>query len=382
MANYDNSSFNRFDSTLPSFTSLQLLSSDLLSTISNEYIKSMITRSAVLKQFLAQDSDSNSSSHSESVKSESEDSNHSYKPPTSTRTFLSEPKMEEANAALAAPLRKKLERIQNKTVRCKDRLSRQRDQENPATSDSEILKDMQSQLEMHQKEHDRLSEELYEIETNPTAINDDETKSDEFDQNMLAAVRDLRYLMSQRSIYSNIQSLESVMRGLTAAYDASPENDHSVAMTRLLLKTKDLEGDLHLSLMAEEEELRGRANAIIERSYTLQGRVSGVRISYVKPPSKGTTATKSNVKLKYIDIPSFSGKTEDWLPFKRLFFKAVHLNEELDDDTKLTYLVQTLGSRQISQREWMRKEPTRRFSRSLMRSMTSLGGCTVGIVRP
>ena len=163
-----------------------------------------------------------------------------------------------------------------------------------------------------------------------TAITNDETRADEFDQNMLAAVRDLKYLMSQRSIYSNTQAVESAIRGLTAAYDSSPANDHSGAMTRLLLKTKDLEGDLHLSLMAEEEELRGRANTVIERSYILQSRVAGVKVTDVKPVVKGTS--KSNVKLKHIDIPSFSGKTEDWLPFKRLFFKAVHLNEDLDDE--------------------------------------------------
>ena len=296
----------------------------------------MLTRSAVRKQYLEENSNTTISvNQSDSSQEESENSQH-----TSLWTFASNSRMEEATAALAAPLRKRLERVQGKVVRCKDKLSRQRDQENPAASDFETLKEAQSMLEHHQKEHEKLSTELYEVETNPTAIADDELKADECESNMSMAVRDCRYLLSQRSISSNIQSLESVIRGLTAAYEASPENDHSVALNRVLLKTKDLENDLHFSLMTEEEELRGRGNSMLERAYAIQGRVAGVKPSEIKPIIKGSS--KSNVKLKYIDIPSFSGKTEDWLPFKRLFFKAVHQNEDLDDDTRLTYLVQAM----------------------------------------
>ena len=101
----------------------------------------MITRRAKLQRLLALDSsDRKSICQGESSQSDSTEVNSNYQPLTSTRTFLSEPMMEEANAALAAPLRKKLERLQGKTVRCKDRLGRQRDQENPAASDYEVLK--------------------------------------------------------------------------------------------------------------------------------------------------------------------------------------------------------------------------------------------------
>ena len=281
-----------------------------------------------------------SNSPSEDHQSESEDSNLSYKPPTSLRIFLSEPRMEEANAALAAPLRKKLERIQSKTARSKEKLSRQRDQDTPSTSNYEILKDSLAQLEIYQKEHNRLGEELFEMETNPTAIGEDELKADEFEQDISTAIRDCQHLMSQRTVYRDTLALESAARGLTTAYEASPENDHTGALDLVRLRSKDLENDLLSSLMSEEEELRGRATTILERSAIIQGRVSGIKSSDTKPIIKGTS--KSNVKLKYIDIPSFSGKTEDWLPFKRLFYKAVHLNEELDDDTRLTYRVQAM----------------------------------------
>ena len=308
----------------------------------------MLTRSQVFKQYLEDTSSSTPTEAStDFTSSESEESTIRSSQHTSLRTFAAPIRMEEADAAVAASLRKRLERIYSKLQRSRDKLSRQKDEESPSTSDYEVLKQTQSMLESQQKDQEKLSAELYDLETNPTAISEDELKSEEYESIMATAVKDCRYLLSQRSIYSNCQSLESVLRGLTSAYEATPDNDHKVTVDRVLLKTQELEADLHASLMNEEEELRGRANATLERAYAIQARVSGARVTEVKPTLKGVGHSKSNVKLKYIDIPSFSGKTEDWLPFKRVFSKAVHNNDELDEDTKLTYLVQAMADSRV-----------------------------------
>ena len=248
--------------------------------------------------------------------------------------------MEETAAARAAPLRKRLERMLTKTCKNRDKLGRQRDEENPSTSDLETLRDTQSNLEQTRTDYETFSLELFGVETNPTATEDDEGKSDEFDRAMMMALRDCKYLISQRSISSNVSSLEAAIRGVTAAYEASPENDHTMATNSLSSKMKELEKDLHLSMMDEEAELRGRGNLILERAYATQGRIAGTKASDTKPST--SKSSRSHVKLRHIEIPSFSGKTEDWLAFKRLFFKAVHNNEDLDDDTRLTYLVQAM----------------------------------------
>ena len=253
--------------------------------------------------------------------------------------------MEEAVATRAAPLRKKLERLLSKTQRARDKLARQRENETPATTELEILQKTKDQLEQQQTEYEALSQELYEVENNPTAIEEDEEKADTFDNAINAALKDCRFLISQRSIHSKIYALEAVIRGLTAAYESSPENDHNLATSKLYSKIKDLEKDLLLSLMTEEEELRGRGNQMLERAYATQGRVAGAKSSDIKPST--SKPSKSNVKLRHIEIPSFSGKTEDWLPFKRLFFKAVHNNDDLDDDTRLTYLVQAMQDKRV-----------------------------------
>ena len=298
---------------------------------------------------------------------------------TSLRTFISyKDRMEETTAALAAPIRKRVERLLSKTNKNRDKLARQRDEETAATTDLETLKETQATLEQHKQDHEALSQELYEVETNPTAIEEDETKADEFDRAMTLALRDCKYLISQRSIHSNISSLEAVIKGLTAAYEASPDNDHSVAISRVNSKTKELENDLHLSLMNEEEELRGRGNLMLEKAYATQGRVAGARTSDVKP---ATRSSKSNVKLKYIEIPSFSGRLKTGFP-SRGFSTRLYT-------TMMTWMTtpdlhiwfrpcKTQGSSLSWQKDWRNQEPTQRFYQNWKQNMTNQGGCTDG----
>ena len=79
---------------------------------------------------------------------------------------------------------------------------------------------------------------------------------------------------------------------------------------------------------------------MLERAAAIQGRVAGTKTADVKPPV--STTGKSHLKLKYVEVPNFSGKTEDWLGFSRLFQQAVHNNPDLNDGSKLNYLLQAM----------------------------------------
>ena len=186
----------------------------------------MITRSAILKQYLEEDSTTTISVGS--IQETTEDSE-SYSNNTSLRVLAADIRMDEATAALAAPLRKKLDRIQGKTARCKDKLSRQRDQDSPATSNYDLLQDSLAQFETHQKEHSKLSEDLFDVENNPSALSKDEAKAEEFEQNLNTATRDCLHLISQRTVFRDTLALETAVRSLTTAYEASPKNEHESA---------------------------------------------------------------------------------------------------------------------------------------------------------
>ena len=202
----------------------------------------MLTRRATLKKLLEESSveDSSAADHSQEDFTVTSETEGDTTQDTSLNTFISyKDRMDETTAALAAPMRKRVERLLGKAHKNRDKLARQRDEETSATTDLETLKETQATLEQQKQDFEVLSQDLYETETNPTAIEEDEAKADEFDRAMTLALRDCKYLLSQRSIHSNISSLEAVIRGLTAAYEASPDNDHSLAISSSTPKSRN-----------------------------------------------------------------------------------------------------------------------------------------------
>ena len=179
--------------------------------------------------------------------------------------------MTDADAALTGPLRKKLERIQTRTARIMKQLSDQKDKADLSSSDYSLLQETQEQLEIYRKDYDRASEALYDTETNPTAIDEDETKAGHFQQDMRAARMDYKQLMSAKKTHSNAQALEAAVGGLNAAFDAAPEKNYAVALEVVFVRAKDLEQELLTSTMPEHHELRQRATDILDKAYLIQG---------------------------------------------------------------------------------------------------------------
>ena len=256
--------------------------------------------------------------------------------------------MDEANVALAVSLRKKVVRLHSKAQRLRDRLATQQGTETAETSVMEELQDTLDSIKAIKDEFETLTLQLLDIETNPTALEEDDIRSEEFEQAMVRASADCKYLLSQRSIFCGISALEVLIRGLTTSYEASPDNAHTLSINRVNHQTEELETALKKSNMHEEEKLRQRGNLMIERAHSIQGRVAGTKVTDAKP-SAAITKAKAHLKLKYIEVPTFSGRTEDWMSFYRLFSKAVHSNDELDEDSKLTYLVQAIQEPRVKQ---------------------------------
>ena len=248
--------------------------------------------------------------------------------------------MEETKAALLVSLRKKLERLLNKAGKTRESLARKKDTETPDTIDVGVFTGIQATLSKQQTEYEALSAQLYDGETNPTAMEEDETKADEWERIMESAIKDCTHLISQGTIQKGLSSLEVEIKTLTAAYEATPANDHSIAITDVTTTARQLKADLKASLMPKEEELREQCWNMLERAAAIQGRAAGTKATDAKPSV--AAAGKSHLKLKYVEVPNFSGKTEDWLGFSRLFQQAVHNNPDLNEASKLNYLLQAL----------------------------------------
>ena len=300
------------------------------------------TRAALRR--LWEDSQSDSPTDSGSDQDSTDFTSHS-----SLHTFVSyTSKMEEANTALAVSLRKRIVRLHSKAQRVRDRLATQKGTDTAETSVLAELQETLDTIKAQKEEFETLTQQLLDVESNPTALEEDDIRAEEFEQAMFRATADGKYLLSQRSIYCSVSTLEVLIRGLTTAYETSPDNAHSLASNRVNVQTEELETALKISNMPDEEELRQRGNLMVERAHSIQGRVAGTRATDAKPPV-ATTKAKAHLKLKYIEVPTFSGRTEDWMGFYRLFSKAVHSNDELDEDTKLTYLVQAIQDPRVKQ---------------------------------
>ena len=148
----------------------------------------------------------------------------------SIKTQRSTSKMSDSEAASAAPMRKKMRRLQNQMHEIKEQLLEQRAEENAATSDYEFLTEIQEQIEIYKEEYAQRSEALYEVETDPAAMAEDAEKARKVNNDIRSAKKDCKYLLSARSLLLNAESLEAAVKGLGAAFAAEPDKLHNVAM--------------------------------------------------------------------------------------------------------------------------------------------------------
>ena len=247
--------------------------------------------------------------------------------------------MAETDATLVASLRKRLDRLLRQATKTRESMDRCRDSEIPETIDVGVYKEILETIADQKKEHEKLSSQLFDLETNSAALDDDDSKADEWKRVTEIAKKSCSLLLSQGNIFTGITALEVDIKALTSAFELQPENDHGTAVADVVAAARALKADMKTSIIPKEEELWGRGGDMIERAAAIQGRVAGTRALDVKP---AVSTSKAHIKLKYVEVPGFSGKTEDWAAFIRLFRQSVHNNPDLDDASKLTYLLQAI----------------------------------------
>ena len=268
--------------------------------------------------------------------------NPAYKAAVSLKPVQETPIMTDADTELAGPLRRKLTRLLKQAERIRDRFLKEREGDVLYVADRAALLEEQEQMQLSKKEYDRGYDSLCDLETNPTAIEEDATAADLFDQyNRLAQIV-CKQLISTRKVQSTAQALEMAVEGLNSAFNTAPDKSHVPALAVVLTRSKELEEELMLSPLGEDHPLRGRAAAAMKEAYLIQAKATRDIIPDTKPGKDCKDILKANFKIPPLTVPSFSGRTEDWLPFWRQFSKAVHTKADLDDETRLSYLIQAL----------------------------------------
>ena len=236
--------------------------------------------------------------------------------------------------------RKALEKVATKLKRIHHKYSTKLEKDAPEATHFRTVKAALTDVEALQEEYNDKVEAMEGAETDEGLIQQDEEAQEEFSETLLATKFTIELLLSMRAIFKAMQALERQSEIINQAVTADPEAITTNSLSTINKLEAALTAELTESDLLPASPLMKQCEVVLKTSGFLKIKLEKKCSPDVKPSS--TTPSKSGIKLKYLDVPDFSGKTEDWLTFWRLFKNAVHNNVDLEDSTKLTYLIQAL----------------------------------------
>ena len=238
-------------------------------------------------------------------------------------------------------LRKGLKRVTTKLKKHYDRFVKTLGEDSPATIDFYALEAALKSVESLQKEYNQKSEEMEGEETDEALATEDEKADDVFEELLIATWFTIKLLLSKRAIHRAMIALGTVVESLEEAFMAEPAGDHSDALAAIKDKSAKLSTETETTSLKDEDPLMMQATAVVKKSFLIKAKVTKSTTPDVKHPIPAVLG-KSTFKVDPVTVPTFSGRTEDWLPFWRLFKKAIHDKADLDDDIRLTYLLKSM----------------------------------------
>ena len=238
-------------------------------------------------------------------------------------------------------LRRGLKRINTKLKRHYDRFVKTLGEDSPATTDFYTLEEAHKSVESLQRDYNKKADDMEGEESDETLAAQDEMDYEAFQELLIATKFTIKLLLSKRAIHRAMTSLETWVDCLNKAFMAEPDRDHSVGLTTLKDKAAKLSEETEITSLKDEDPLMIQAAAVLGKSLLLQAKTAKLVVPDAKPTTPAVLG-KGTFKVDPVTVPTFSGKTEDWLPFWRLFKKAIHDKADLDDDIRLTYLLKAM----------------------------------------
>ena len=244
-----------------------------------------------------------------------------------------------------APLRRKLARHARQTEKNKTRLTRMIG-EDPSTLNWELLNEHSVELQEVKAEYNRISSKINDVETNPTAIDQDMADADKWEDSLLAARTACKLLMSMKQVHSLTQGLQIAVTSLNDAFNSEPDKSHAETLTKVLTLSAKLEAELLASSLEENHRLRREATTILKESALVQSKpVKAIKTE--EATSSSRVDPDNPYKLVNVPVPRFSGKMQDWVPFWSKFQQQVANRRGLDDQGKLAYLLQGMNDQEL-----------------------------------
>lgn len=102
------------------------------------------------------------------------------------------------------------------------------------------------------------------------------------------------------------------------------------------------------SISYEKEDIMGTIRSTYRHFWTLlterinNKKKNTPKVKETQSDANKSTFLHSDLKLPRVELPSFDGKYEDWIPFYNLFTATVHNNTNLEPVQKLHYLLKSV----------------------------------------
>ena len=238
-------------------------------------------------------------------------------------------------------MRKSLKRTCVKLQRQHDRFSKMLREDSPAILSFHILEEAYKTVESLQRNFNEKSDDMEGEELDEALAAEDEKAYEAFQELLIATKFTINLLLSIRSIHRAMVALDTVIDSFNAAFMAETDKDHSNGRASLKEKSAMLSVEMEKTSLKADNPLMIQATESLRKTYLLNAKTAKVAVPEDKPHTP-VPLGKSTFKVDPVTVPTFSGKTEDWLPFWRLFKKAIHDKTGLDDDIRLTYLLKAI----------------------------------------
>lgn len=161
------------------------------------------------------------------------------------------------------------------------------------------------------------------------------------DQDAIAALKKRRAIVKNSCTRTRtyVNSIASVTPSIVAQLEERKSkldnywNEYNIIQTELEM-LDEAEASDKPGFEEAFYELSARIREISKSAATLS---VGERSSLTNNPS-GSSDTLSHVRLPKLDLPAFSGRYDEWLPFYDTFHAIIHVNSHITNVQKLHYL--------------------------------------------
>ncbi len=230
--------------------------------------------------------------------------------------------------------------------RLKGRLSRMLG-EDPATLNWDLLEEYSVELKTAKAEYNKIYIQVSDLETNPTAINQDNEDADKWEDSLVEARATCKLLMSTKQVHGLTRALKTAVSGLNRAVDSEPSKGHEETVAEVVSLTTKLKAELLSSALDEGHRLRAGADTMLEESAVVLAKPS--KAVKTEAGTHHSSGAENPYKLVNVPVPRFSGRIEDWVSFWAKFQQQVANRRGLDDQGKLAYLLQGIDDKELKE---------------------------------